>query len=138
MCAEIICQVYLKVIILCRCFLLMWCWVYKWRRFLTSYKGQWYHLNEQRHNHTPRNKELFNYKYYTTRKELKDALDSLRWDGVYFGEDGTFILCYVDLKSKSGWNRDNGSFSLSYLIHLERTMAEKILNCQIKGIQISI
>ncbi|KAH7663454.1 hypothetical protein IHE45_14G056700 [Dioscorea alata] len=48
-------------------------------------------------------------------------------------EDGFLIQCCLDLKDKDGWNGDNGTFRPGYLVHLEKTMAEKIPNCQIKG-----
>ncbi|KAH7692046.1 Myb/SANT-like domain-containing protein, partial [Dioscorea alata] len=48
-------------------------------------------------------------------------------------EDGILIQCCLDLKDKGGWNGDNGTFRPGYLVHLEKAMAEKIPNCQIKG-----
>ena len=50
--------------------------------FLASYKGQRYHLNEWRQNHTPQTKEeLFNYKHSSARNVIERCFGFLkmRW-----------------------------------------------------------
>ncbi|KAH7653321.1 hypothetical protein IHE45_19G073500 [Dioscorea alata] len=48
-------------------------------------------------------------------------------------EDGILIQCCLDLKDKGGWNGENGTFRLGFLVHLKKAIVEKIPNYQIKG-----
>ena len=48
-------------------------------------------------------------------------------------EDAILIDCCMDLVNHGGWSKDNGTFKSGYLTQLEKSMAEKIPNCAIKG-----
>ena len=49
-----------------------------------------------------------------------------------FDEDVILVSCMVDLHNIGNYNADTG-FKTGYLIELERMMARKIPNCNIKG-----